>query len=297
MNTFDILVDSAANLTDEMVATTGIKVVPFLITVDGKEVICYQDGKSFTDVAREFYKKLRQGAEVKTTLVNQARFEEVALQSLKQDRDVIIITLSEGISGTFAQAKSAAKNLSDQFPQRKVFAVDSANASMGEGLLALLATKLRDEGKTAQECVKVLEDSKYKINSYVAVDDLKYLRKGGRVSTVAAIAGAILNIKPMLKADAASPAKLSVYAKEKGRKKSIEALVRAFSENAEDIENQLIVISHCDCEEEANALAEKLKEVGAKNIVIEYYDLCTGTHVGPGTIALFFFGKDRRQKN
>lgn len=297
MNTFDILVDSAANLTDEMVATNGIKVVPFLITVNDEEVVCYHNGKSFSKTADEFYKSLKKGAEVKTSLVSQARFEEAALPSLKEGKDVIIITLTESLSGTCSQARYAAKALLEQFPERKIFVVDSANASMGEGLLCLLAAKMRNEGKTCEECYKILEESKYKINSYVTVDDLKYLRKSGRVSAVSAVAGSILNIKPMLKADSSTPAKLSVYAKVPGRKKSIEALVKAFSENVVDIENQLIAITHSDCEEEAKLLAEKIRELGAKDIVIEYYDLCTGSHVGPGTLALFFMGKDRRINN
>ena len=129
--------------------------------------------------------------------------------------------------------------LKEKFPDRKVFVVDSVNASLGEGFLAYTAAKMRDGGTGVDDCAKWLEENKYRMNSYVTVNDLKYLRKGGRVSAVAAIAGAILNIKPMLKANGGSPATLAVYAKERGRKKSIDALIKAFDEYAQDFDGNV----------------------------------------------------------
>lgn len=164
---------------------------------------------------------------------------------------------------------------------------------MGSGLQALKVADLRDMGESIEACVKWLELNSYKFNSYATVADLKYLRKGGRISTTLAIAGTILNIKPILRADGATPAKLTFFSKERGRKKALLALANEFSANVENPES-LIAICHADCEDDANELAAMLKERGAKDIIIEYYDLCTGTHVGPGTVALFFYGKDRR---
>ena len=293
MNTFDIFADSAANLTDEMIAETGIKIIPFHYIVNGEEKLCHEEGKPFKEIAKEFYTLLANGTDIKTSLVCEQQFIEALTPSLEQGRDVILVTITEGLSGTNAQAKKAAETLKEKFPERKVFVVDSVNASLGEGFLAYKAAKMRDDGMNVDDCAKWLEENKYRMNSYVTVNDLKYLRKGGRVSAVAAIAGAILNIKPMLKANGGSPATLAVYAKERGRKKSIDALIKAFEENAKDFDGT-VCITHGDCEDEAKALAEEFKKRGATNVYIEYYDLCTGAHVGPGTLAVFFFGKDRR---
>ena len=268
MNNFDIFADSAANLTDGMVAESGVKIIPFHYIVNGEEKFCYHEGRPFAEVAKEFYTELASGADIKTSLVCEQQFIDAVTPSLEQGKDVLLITITEGLSGTFAQATKAAEALKAKFPDRKVIVVD--------------------------ECAKWLEENKYLMNAYVTVNDLKYLRKGGRVSTVAAVAGAILNIKPMLKADGASPAMLTVYAKERGRRKSIDALLRAYTEYASHEIESTVCITHGDCEDEAKALAEEFKKLGASNVIIEYYDLCTGAHVGPGTIAVFFFGKDRR---
>lgn len=291
-NSFDIFADSAANLTDEMVAETGIKIIPFHYIVNGEERLCYEEGTPFEKIAKEFYALLESGADIKTSLVCEQQFIEALTPSLESGKDAILITITEGLSGTFAQAMKAADALKQKFPERKVYVVDSVTASLGEGYLAYLAAKMRDSGTSIDECAKWLEENKYRLNAYVTVNDLKYLRKGGRVSAVAAIAGAILNIKPMLKANGGSPATLAVYAKERGRRKSIDALIKAFAENATELDT--VLITHGDCEDDANALAEEFKKRGAEKVYIEYYDLCTGAHVGPGTLAVFFFGNDRR---
>ena len=291
---FDIYADSAANLTDEMVAETGIKIIPFHYIINGEERLCYDEGTPFAKIAKEFYTELAKGTDIRTSLVNEQQFVDALTPSLEAGRDVILVTITEGLSGTFAQAMKAAETLKQTFPERKVHVVDSVNASLGEGYLAYLAAKMRDEGANVDECAKWLEDNKYLLNSYVTVNDLKYLKKSGRVSTIAAVAGAILNIKPMLKADGGSPATLKVYSKERGRKKSVDALLKGFAENAAADFADTVCITHGDCEDEALALAEEFKKRGATKIFIEYYDLCTGAHVGPGTLAVFFFGKDRR---
>ena len=293
-NSFDIFADSAANLTDEMVAETGVKIIPFHYIINGQEKPCYEEGTPFRQIAKEFYTELAKGTDIKTSLICEQQFIEAVTPSLDEGRDIILITITEGLSGTFAQATKAAETLRQKFPERKIFVVDSVNASLGEGYLAYLAAKMRDNGADIDECVKWLEENKYLLNSYVTVNDLKYLRKSGRVSTIAAVAGAILNIKPMLKADGGSPATLKVYAKERGRKKSVDALIKAFTTYAGEGFADTVCIAHGDCEQEAVALAEEFKKRGATKVFIEYYDLCTGAHVGPGTLAVFFLGKDRR---
>ena len=291
---FDIYADSAANLTDEMVAETGIKIIPFHYIINGEEKLCYEEGIPFAEIAKGFYSELAKGTDIKTSLVCEQQFVDALTPSLEAGRDVILVTITEGLSGTFTQAMKAAETLKQTFPERKIYVVDSANASLGEGYLAYLAAKMRDGGANVDECAKWIEENKYLLNSYVTVNDLKYLKKSGRVSTIAAVAGAILNIKPMLKADGGSPATLKVYSKERGRKKSIDALLKGFADNAAANFADTVCITHGDCEDEAKALAEEFKKRGATKVYIEYYDLCTGSHVGPGTLAVFFFGKDRR---
>lgn len=291
---FDIYVDSAANLTEEMIKDTGIKVIPFTYTVNGVEKPCYDSAVSFPEMAKKFYEDIAQGADVKTSLISEDRFTDSVTPSLEQGRDVILVTITQSLSGTYAQAVKVQNALKEKYPDRKMYVIDSANASLGEGLLAVGAAKLRDKGEDVEACRQWIEDNRYKMNSYVTVNELKYLKRSGRVSAIVAVAGAILNIKPMLRADGNSPAVLAVYSKERGRRKSIDALVEGFKANVIDPENQTVAITHCNCGDEALSLAEKLKELGARDIVIEYYDLCTGSHVGPGTLALFFMGKDRR---
>ena len=294
MNNFDIFADSAANLTDGMVAESGVKIIPFHYIVNGEEKLCYHEGRPFGEVAKEFYTELASGADIKTSLVCEQQFIEALTPSLEEGKDVLLVTITEALSGTFSQATKAAETLSGKYPDRKIIVFDSANASLGEGYLAYKAAKLRADGASLDECVRWLEENKYLMNAYVTVNDLKYLRKGGSVSSVAAVAGALLYMIPMLKADGASPAMLTVYAKERGRRKSIDALLRAYTEFASHEIESTVCITHGDCEEEAKALAEEFKKLGASDVFIEYYDLCTGAHVGPGTIAVFFFGKDRR---
>lgn len=296
MSNFDIFVDSAANVPDDIIARTGIKVIPFTYTVNGEEKKCYEDGVPFSKAAKTFYEQMAEGADVKTSLVCEDNFVKAVTPSMEQGKDVLLITITASLSGTNAQALKAQNTLKGLFPDRKMYVVDSANASLGEGMLAIDTAAQRDGGKSLEECRDWAENNKYNIHSYVTVNELKYLKKSGRVSTVAAIAGTILNIKPMLKADGGSPATLAVYSKERGRRKSIDALVNAFKQHVTEPENQTIYIAHGNCEDEAASLSDTLKELGANDIVLEYYDLCTGTHVGPGTIALFFKGKDRRGK-
>ena len=294
MNAFDIYTDSAANIPDELLARHDIRMIPYTCTVNGVERLTYEKDRPFRDSAKEFYTALRAGAEIKTSLVSETTFINAIEPSLAADKDVLIVTITESLSGTARQAQVARDALLARYPDRKIFVIDSCNASMGEGLLALKAADLRDMGESIDACAEWIENNRYKLNSYVTVDDLKYLRKSGRVSMVKAIAGAILGIKPILHADGGTPARLTFFGKEKGRKKALSALLKFFDENVIDPKDQTLAITHADCEEEALELRDRLLERGAREVIVEFYDLCTGSHVGPGTIALFFMGKDRR---
>lgn len=291
MRNYDIYVDSAANLTEEMIKENDIKVISYTCLIDGKEINCYEDGVPFAETAKKFYAAMREGADTKTTLVNADKIMTAVTPTLEAGRDALIITIAEGISGTYNQAVEAAKELSAKYPKRKILVSQSANASLGEGLVALYAARNAADGMDVESCHKWIESNKFNIHGVCTVDSLKYLKRGGRVSTALAIAGTILNIKPVLHGDENS--KLTVFCNERGRKKSIAKLIETFKENVIDPANQTIAIAHADCEGEALELADKLRELGATDIVMNYYDLCTGAHAGPGTIALFFMGKSR----
>ncbi len=291
MRSFDIYVDSAANLPDDLIKEYDIKVISYTCSIDGKDMECYEDGVPFAETAKKFYAAMREGSETKTTLVNADKITTAITPSLQAGRDVLLITIAEGISGTYNQGVFAAKELKEHFPDRKVLVAQSANASLGEGLVALYAAKHADLGESVDACYQWVIDNRFNIHGICTVDSLKYLKRGGRVSTALAIAGTILNIKPVLHGDENS--KLTVFSNERGRKKSIAKLVEEFKENVIDPENQTIAIAHADCEDEALELAAKLKDLGANEIIMNYYDLCTGAHAGPGTIALFFMGKSR----
>jgi len=292
--TFDIYVDSSANIPDELIRERDIRVIPYTFLFNGEEKLCYDTERPFRETAIEFYNQLRAGAETKTSLISEQTMIDALRPSLEQGNDVLFITIASGISGTHQQALKAKKELQALFPDREIHVADSANASMGQGLIALKVADLRDMGMSVSDCADWVKRNAYKINSFFTVNDLKYLRRGGRISATLAIAGTILNIKPILTADGSANAKITSYGKEKGRKKSLSALAKAFREYAVNPESQTVAITHGDCEEDALALADMIREAGAKDIIIEYYDLCTGSHVGPGTVALFFTGKDRR---
>ena len=296
MDKFDIFADSGNNIPDELIEKYNLNIIPYLCTVNGVEMACREDGVPFAETAKNFYAKLKEGAEVKTSLIGEARFEDAITPSLQAGRDVVLFTITQTLSGTYAQAVAAKEELEKKFSERKVYVIDTANASMGSCLLVLKVAQMRELGADAEECANWADENKYRVNSYVTVEDLKYLRKGGRVSAVAAIAGALLNIKPVLWANDTVPAKLEVFCKERGKKKALLTILKAFDDNVQNIDTQTVAIAHADCIDDANYLKQALQEKGVKNILIDYYDLCTGGHVGPGTIALFFFGKDRRAK-
>ncbi len=294
MADFEIFVDSCSNIPDAIRKERNIRVISYICTINGEEYVCVDEKRNYTETAKLFYKKMREGADVKSSLIGEERFADAMIPCLEDGKDIILITLTSGLSGTYYQAVAAQKELQKKYRDRKIYIFDSANASLGEGLLAIKVADLRDKGESVDACAEWLKKNIYRMNSYFTVDDLKYLRKSGRISTALAIAGTILNIKPMLCADGGESAKMHLFGKVRGRKKALSAIVEAFDKNVIDPESQTIAIAHADCEDEALALAQTLKEHGAKDIIIEYYDICSGTHVGPGTLALFFMGGDRR---
>ncbi len=291
MKEFDIYADSGANIPDELVEKYGINIISFMCSIDGKETLCYEKGRPSRKVALEFYAAMREGCDTSTSLINSERFLSQITPSLEAGRDVVISTISSGISGTYKQACDAAGEAMKRFPQCRVHVFDAFNASMGEGLFVIEAARMRERGADFDEVCAWLEDHKLKMHSVFTVSDLKYLKKGGRVSAGKAIAGTLLNIKPILIASYKGVIEVSETVR--GRKKALARIAELFSEEVTDPAGQTIAICHADCADDAEYLAGLLHERGARDIITEIYDICTGSHVGPGTVALFFFGEDR----
>lgn len=287
---FIIITDSSANLTDEIIDKYNLEIMPLSYLVDGKEHVSYVKGEK-TDL-QGFYKKMRDGAVVTTSCVNTETAKEFFEPYLKAGNDVLYIGFSSALSATYANAECAAAELRKAYPDRKFYTVDSLAASMGQGLLVTYALLEKEKGKSIEEVRDFTENLKLRVCHQFTVDDLMFLKRGGRVSGGAAVIGTILKIKPVLHVD--NKGRLIPKGKVIGRKASIKALFNKYVEKAYDKENQIVYISHGDCIDDARFLAEMIKNQSkVKEIEINYIDQVIGAHSGPGTLALFFLGQER----
>ncbi len=292
---FGIIVDSAANIPAEKIKEYDIEVISFVNYVDGEELVCFDPDLTPEEErinGKKYYDAIRNGAEVKTSLVNSDTFEKEFEKYLEKGMDVIYICLSNGISGTFQAAVIAKEELTEKYPERRIEIVDSLNASLGEGLHAIKASELRKQGMNAEETAEILRKDVPRMNGVFTVADLKYLSRTGRIHSAKALAGNVLNIKPILIGN--GEGYIVEFSKVRGRKKSIEKLIELVADNVEEPENQIFGVAHADAYEEAKYVADKvMNRCGFKDYMITSYDYCTGSHVGPETIAVFFLAKDR----
>lgn len=288
---FVIITDSASNLTEDILKKYDIKMLPYVINVDGEDVLCYEEGVDYESLAKEFYDKMRGGAKIKTSLINGERFIEFVEPYLKDGSDVLFLGLSSGVSGTFNSVNNACAELSEKYPERKCMAADTLAAGFGEGLLVLEAVKMRDKGLKIEKVKENILAKRMKLKQVFTVDSLEYLMKGGRISKLTAVVGTLLQIKPLLKGN--DEGKIISYGRVKGKKRALDALVKEYIETADEKQNQVIAIAHCDCLEDADYVANKIKENSKAEIIVKSYDMCTGSYVGPGTVALFFWSDKR----
>ncbi len=287
---FEILTDSSANLNKDLAQKLGVRVVPLSFFLDDVEYKSYSDTKDFDYT--EFYNKLRAKEHAKTSLVNVDVFVEEYEKILNEGKDLLAIIVSSGISGTFQSAKIAADTVRERYPDREVIVVDSLSASIGQGLLVYYAAKMREEGKSIQETADWVYKNRLNMVHQFTVEDLFYLKRGGRLSGGVAIVGTILQIKPILHVN--NEGRLVTQEKSNGRKKSLNRFVEIMKENIIDPENQVVAICHGDCIKDAEYLAKKVREeVNVKDIIIDYCDPVLGAHAGPGVVALFYLGKER----
>ena len=281
-----LFTDSSANLPVEIIDEYGIEVVPFSYTIDGVEYIPERefDGKAF-------YAAMRAGSEVKTSMVNAGTFIERFKAALDAGKDVLYIGMSGGISGTANAALMAKQELDEEYPDRKIIVIDTLAASLGEGLFVIKAAEQLKDGAALDAIEEAIRAQVPSMCQSFTVDDLKYLKKTGRVSGAAAIIGNVLSIHPILIGD--YEGKIVVKSKVRGMKRTLDALAERYAELALS-KTETIGIAHADNEEGKAYLVQRLRDKGLTGKCLSVcYEPVTGSHVGPGTVALFFFGTDR----
>ena len=289
MAEYVIFTDSTTDLTPELVAEMDVQVLPMRFMLDGKEYRNYPDNRELSP--KEFYDKLRAGSMSTTSQINSVAFIEAFTPVLEAGKDILYVAFSSGLSGTYQSACLAAEDLREQFPKRTIECVDTLQASMGEGLVAYAAAMLKKDGMSLAELAAWLRENVQRFCAWFTVDDLMFLKRGGRLSGVAAVAGTLLGIKPVLHVD--PDGHLIAMEKVRGRKASLDGLVRHFETSAENHADQTVFISHGDCLEDCQYVADKIKAFGVKRICIGTIGPVIGAHSGPGTVALFFTGSPR----
>lgn len=293
---FQIFVDSAANLPAETAKKYDIHVISFINLVDGKEIVCYDPNltpEEERQKGKEYYDAMRSGLEVKTGLISTSTFEEEFGKALKNGDGVLYFSLSKNISGNFNSARLAVEELlSDPACEGKIRIIDSLNASLAQGILAIYASEMRAKGMELNEVADILETYPAKMNGIFTVGDLKYISKTGRITGASALIGNVLKIKPILRGN--KDGYIVSFKKSRGRKAAINDLIRLVCDNIEHPEDQIIGIAHADAYEDSLYIMEKIQEeVKVRDFINTSYDFCTGSHVGPDTLALFFMAKDR----
>ena len=290
MKDYIIITDSSCDLTPALASEAQIEVIPLQLTMEGKEYRNLLDGSDIDP--KTFYTKLREGVTASTSAVNPDVFSEAFKKILNQGKDILYLGFSSGLSSTFHASTIAAEELMQEYPDSKIYCVDTLAASLGQGLLVFLAAEKKKAGAAIEEVRDFVEQNKLHLCHWFTVDDLNHLKRGGRVSATTALVGTMLNIKPILHVD--DEGHLINVGKVRGRKASIESLLAHMKESAINPSQQTVFISHGDCEEDALTLKKMVeKEFSPKRIEINTIGPVIGAHSGPGTLALFFLGDKR----
>ena len=285
---FRIVTDTSSNLPTAYLKAENITVIPFTFHTESGEQSC-MDTASFD--AKAFYTAMRNGEKVTTSQIPPQRFVDNIRPMLENGEDVLFVSMSSGISGSYASSKIAANQLAEEFPERKILTVDTYSASLAEGIVVMRAVECRKEGLSIDETYQIMRALRHRIAQIFTVGDLRYLKRTGRLSNLEAAVGTVLQIKPLLKGD--PEGKIVCFAKVRGRQRAIEEMAKRYKELVVSPETQTVCISHADCEVDAQILASMLRRSKApKDILIVDYEPVTGSHVGPGALALFFVSDD-----
>lgn len=284
---YQIITDSGCDLPAAVQEKLNIQIARLTLNFRGTQTPDRVDGDMKT-----LYDALRAGEEATTSAVNPADWEKVMEQSLQAELDVLAIVFSSGLSTTYQSALIAAEELREKYPQRKIRVVDSRAASLGQGLLVRYACRKRDEGMELDALVSWLEEEKFHLCHWFTVDDLMYLKRGGRIGSATAILGTVLGIKPVLHMD--DEGHLINKGKVRGRKAAIAALAEKMGQLGLPGRNKTVFICHGDCAQDAYYLEALVREkYGVEDVLIGYTGAVIGAHSGPGTLALFFLGENR----
>lgn len=290
MNNYVIVTDSSCDLPDSLVRELEIHVAPLAFIMDDKTYWNYSDNREMS--LEEFYGKIAEGNMATTNALNPSQAAEAIEPFLKEGKDVLVLSFSSGLSTTFNSFKMATEELSAQYPERKVYAVDTLCASLGQGMLVYQAAKLRQQGKTIEEVRDWAEENKLHQCHWFTVNDLFHLKRGGRVSAATAVMGTMLQIKPVMHVD--DEGHLINVSKARGRKASLMAIVDKVAELGVDLASQTMFVCHSACPEDAQLVADEVKRrYGVQEVIINSIGPVIGAHTGIGCVAVFFTGSKR----
>ena len=284
---YRIITDSCCDLPKELIASLDIDVVQMSLLFRNEEMIAPTEAQIKT-----MYNALRQGESASTAAVNPQGWREVIEPALKSGQDALVMAFSSGLSTTYQSAVIAAEELMEEYPDRTVKVLDTMSASLGQGMYVYYACMKRNEGLSLEELFAWCEENKQNMAHWFTVDDLMFLKRGGRISAATAVLGTMLNIKPLLHVD--ENGKLVSVAKCRGRKNALDALVKKLEQDGLPGKNDTVFISHGDCIEDAQYVAQQVRErCGVKTVIIDYVGAVIGSHSGPGTVAFFYLGTHR----
>ena len=288
MANYKIITDSACDLPVSMLQKLDVSTVSLTVNFRGEV-----RNDSVDDVqVKELYDAMRGGEVATTAAVNPDGWATVIEAAVSAGYDALVLAFSSGLSTTYQSAVIAANELAEKYPDRKIIVVDGCAAALGQGLFVWYLCKMRDVGLSLEELAAWAEENKNHVAHWFTVDDLVYLKRGGRVSAATALVGTMLNIKPVLHVD--NEGHLVSMVKARGRKAAINTLVAKLQEHGGNWDNSTVFICHADCMEDAQRLAETVKEkCGVKETFIGNLGAVIGSHAGPGTLALFFMGNEK----
>ena len=290
MAIYRIITDSCCDLTQTMADELDLTVAPLTVNYKGQEYQNFLDGRSLD--THEFYMGLREGELTSTSAANPTLWAETMKPALEAGEDILVLAFSSGLSTTYNAACIAAEDLREQYPQRKIYVVDTLCASRGQGLLCYHVANRKAQGASLEEARDFAEENKLHLCHWFTVDDLHFLKRGGRVSATTAVVGSLLQIKPVMHMD--NEGHLAVASKARGRKASIQAIANQIGISAYEPEKQTMFICHGDCLEDAQYLESILRETyHVPEVVTHFTGPVIGSHSGPGTLAVFFLGKER----
>ena len=288
MSNYVIHTDSACDITLDVLAKWGVPCVSLTFRFDGDD----RDHSNHDFPTPEFYDRMRQGGVAKTSAVNVESFKAFFEPTLKEGKDILYLGFSSGLSNTCNAGQLAANELMEQYPECKIVVVDTLAASAGFGLLVYLAVQKRDAGESMEEVAKFVTDNRNHLCHWFTVDDLVYLKRGGRISPAVALVGTVLGIKPVLHVD--DEGHLISMSKARNRKAALKELANKYDELAIDPKSGPVFISHGDCLDDAQRLGEMIRARHGVDVELyTYVGPVIGAHSGPGTLALFFLGKEK----